>query len=135
MPTKKQRRRRLKSQRHEYEIVYVDAEGNEVEPPPEDAGASHGKTKRAAQPVRSRRAVQPPSWRRVGKRGLLFAPVMFLLMTFLEPDTAIVQRLFFTAQLLLIFLPFSYLMDRLTFRLWQRRVERERTAGAAAKSS
>src|SRR6266498_281637 len=31
MPTRKQRRRRLKGRRHEYEYVYVDEEGREVE--------------------------------------------------------------------------------------------------------
>jgi hypothetical protein len=30
VPTRKQRRRQQKERRHEYEIVYVDDEGNEV---------------------------------------------------------------------------------------------------------
>ena len=34
MPTRKQKRRDLKSKRHEYEFVYVDDDGNEVEAPP-----------------------------------------------------------------------------------------------------
>ena len=37
MPTRKQRRRAVKERRHEYETVWVDGEGNELEEPPEDA--------------------------------------------------------------------------------------------------
>jgi hypothetical protein len=140
MATKKQRRRRAKEQRHEWETVYVDAEGNEVEPPEDEAPASNGRaavatTKKKAAPATTQRTVQPPSWRRVGKRGLLFAPAMFLLMTFLEPDTTILERSFFTAQLLAIFLPFSYVMDRMTYRMWQKRLARDTGRGAPAAKS
>ena len=34
MPTRKQRRRQAKVKRHEYEFVYVDSEGHELEEPP-----------------------------------------------------------------------------------------------------
>ena len=36
MPTRKQRRRAQKERRHEYETVWVDAEGNELDEPPEE---------------------------------------------------------------------------------------------------
>ena len=36
MPTRKQKRREAKSKRHEYEFVYLDSEGNELEEPPEE---------------------------------------------------------------------------------------------------
>ena len=136
MATKKQRRRRAKEQRHEWETVYVDAEGNEVETPEDDAPSTNGRAataKKAATP--SGRTVQPPSWRRVGKRGLLFAPAMFLLMTFIEPGTTYLERAFFTLQLLAIFLPFSYVMDRMTYRLWQKRLARDSAAGTPAAKS
>ena len=137
MATKKQRRRRAKEHRHEWETVYVDAEGNEVEAPEGEAPSANGRSatpkKAAANPTQ--RTVQPPSWRRVGKRGLLFAPAMFLLMTFLEPDTTILERSFFTLQLLAIFLPFSYVMDRMTYRMWQKRLARDRAAGTPAAKS
>jgi hypothetical protein len=136
MATKKQRRRRAKGQRHEWETVYVDAEGNEVETPEGEAPSANGRaapTKKAAASP-SQRGAQPPSWRRVGKRGLLFAPAMFLLMTFLEPDTTYLERAFFTLQLLAIFLPFSYVMDRMTYRMWQKRLARDRAGTPAAKS-
>ena len=136
MATKKQRRRRAKEQRHEWETVYVDAEGNEVSTPEDEAPSTNGRAataKKAATP--QGRTVQPPSWRRVGKRGLLFAPAMFLLMTFIEPDTTYLERAFFTLQLLAIFLPFSYVMDRMTYRLWQKRLARDRAAGTPAAKS
>lgn len=136
MATKKQRRRRTKERRHEYEVVYVDAEGNEIASPESPDTASNGRSapkKQAREPVRPR-GVQPASWRRVLKRGLLFAPAMFLLMSVLEPDTGYVERGFFTLQLLAIFLPFSYLMDRMTYRVWQKRLAREQSGGATPKA-
>jgi hypothetical protein len=137
MATKKQRRRRAKEQRHEWETVYVDAEGNEVEVAEDETPSSNGRTattKKSAATAQQR-TVQPPSWRRVAKRGLLFAPAMFLLITFLEQDTSYLERAFFTVQLLAIFLPFSYVMDRMTYRMWQKRLARDRAAGAPAAKS
>jgi hypothetical protein len=65
--------------------------------------------------------VQPPSWRKVGKRGLLFAPLMFLTVTLLSSDLTMTQRLVNTAFLLAFFLPFSYAMDALMYRLYKKR--------------
>ena len=57
-PTKKQRRRRAKEQRHEWENVYVDAEGNEVEVDRDDHGAERpaGSAKSLAAKTDGRRA-------------------------------------------------------------------------------
>ena len=82
VPTRKQRRRRAKDRRHEYEYVYVDDEGNELEVDAdevkaEQAASRNGRAKpnaRAAAP-QGRPAIQPPSWRRVGKRGTDLRPV------------------------------------------------------------
>src|SRR5207247_7068607 len=72
MPTRKQRRRQQKSRRHEWEYVYVDDEGNEVEVDPEQVSASkNGKAQprerksQAAKrtPARTGRTIEPPSWR------------------------------------------------------------------------
>jgi Flp pilus assembly protein TadB len=128
--TKKQVRRRQKERRHEYEYVYVDEQGQEVEvdeePEPERPRAAKrtaGKSaKRTRASSRSGRVVQPASWRRVAKRGLIFAPLMFLTVTLLAPDSAtpvanVVQTIF----LLMIFLPFSYAMDSMTYRMWRKR--------------
>jgi hypothetical protein len=123
MPSRKQRRRREKERRHEWEEVWVDDEGNEVEPPSDD-GAPRGTAKRSASaPARQTgiRNVQPPSWRRVAKRGLIFAPLMFLTVSFLSSELSLVQKIGNTAFLLAFFLPFSYAMDMLMYRMFLRR--------------
>jgi hypothetical protein len=123
MPTRKQRRRRAKVRRHDWEDVWVDDEGNEVEPPPEDESPSRN-AKRAPAPVRrqgGQRQVQPPSWRRVAKRGLIFAPLMFLTVSFLSSGLSTSQTVLQTVFLLAFFLPFSYAMDALMYRMYVRR--------------
>ncbi len=123
MPSRKQRKRRAKDRRHEWEYVYVDETGEEVETPEDEPTSRNGKR----QPQRTKaqssggREVQPPSWRRVGKRGLLFAPLMFLTVTFLSGDLTMTQRIVNTAFLLAFFLPFSYAMDALMYRLYKKR--------------
>jgi hypothetical protein len=135
VPTKKQRRRRAKDRRHEYEYVYVDDEGREVEaldePEPTTAPKRDGaRGSRRAGPART---IQPPSWRRVGKRALIFAPLMFLTVMLLAPDDAsLVANLAQTLFLLLIFLPFSYVMDSVTYRIWRRRMG-QTDSGAAGR--
>ena len=126
MPSRKQRRRRAKERRHEWEEVWVDAEGNEVEAPLEGEPSRNGKrtASTATRPQSSGRGVQPPSWRRVAKRGLIFAPLMFLTVTFLSSELTLTQRLVNTGFLLAFFLPFSYAMDALMFRMASRRARR-----------
>ena len=124
MPTRKQRRRRAKDRRHEYEYVYVDDEGREVEVETEDEKAPARKGKRQAPASKPRRAVEPASWKRVGRRALIFAPLMFITIRLLERDEAILTSVVRTAFLLLIFLPFSYVMDAVLYRSYQRRLDR-----------
>ena len=120
MPTRKQRRRREKGRRHEYEYVYVDEEGNELdvtedEVRAEQAAARNGRTRaRPATPANSR--IQPPSWRRVGKRGLIFAPLMFVTVMVLDNQLELWQVAVQTLWLLAIFLPFSYFLDSFMYR-------------------
>ena len=133
MPTRKQRRKREKELRHEWEEVYLDAEGRELEPeeveeivpPKPDArqrkpAATGGRQQR---PSRRTREIQPPSWRRVLKRTAIFAPLMyvFLYLVSRNDDLAPSQLLVQTVMLMLLFLPFSYLMDTFTYRLWKKR--------------
>jgi hypothetical protein len=122
MPSRKQRRRRAKERRHEWEEVWVDEEGNEVDAPPEDGTPARAE-KRSAPPRRQSgmRVVQPPSWRRVGKRALIFAPLMFLTVSFLSSELTLPQKFMQTAFLLAFFLPFSYVMDTLMYRMYVRR--------------
>src|SRR5262249_11236217 len=87
MPTRKQRRRSQKERRHEYETVWVDSEGNELEEPPEGSVApaekrNGAKPKAKAKTTQQRggraaRIPQQPSWRRAVKRGGLFGVVIF----------------------------------------------------------
>ena len=125
MPSRKQRKRRAKDRRHEWEYVYVDDAGKEVEAPDDDASPISRNGKRTPQQARKAqtggREVQPPSWRRVGKRGLIFAPLMFLTVSLLSSELTIGQRLVNTAFLLAFFLPFSYAMDALMYRLHKKR--------------
>jgi hypothetical protein len=131
MATKKQQRRRQKLKRHEYEEVYVDDEGNEI--PAEEAeelvGAQVRKADRPAKDrptTRSGRALEPPSWRRTFRRGLIFFPLMLLVVFLLgsgdEVTTA--AKVFQALVLMGFFIPFSYLMDSLMWRSYQRRVAR-----------
>ena len=82
MPTRKQRKRRAKERRHDYEYVYVDDEGREVEV---DEPVARAAPSRNGRPVTGRggRKIDPPSWSKVGKRALIFAPLMFFTIRFL----------------------------------------------------
>ena len=125
MPTRKQRRRQEKTRRHEYEYVYVDEEGNEVDVDADEveagrAASRNGRAKpnpRTAQGAR----VQPPSWRRVAKRGAIFAPLMFITVMLTSPDASLLQQLITTVWLMAIFLPFSYFMDSFMYRRYSKR--------------
>jgi hypothetical protein len=124
VPSRKQRRRRAKERRHEYEYVYVDEEGREVEVEPgEDAKPK--RTERKAPATRGGRTVEPASWRRVGRRALLFGPLMFITIRLLERQEPIAQSLLRTIFLLLLFLPFSYVMDTVLYRSYVRRTGRQ----------
>jgi hypothetical protein len=134
MPTRKQRRRRQKLQRHEYEEVYIDAAtGEEVEVDPEERAQQKREPKaRAAQKAsggrtRTGRIVQPPSWERVARRGAIFAPLMFGTVYLLAPkdNRPITGLVLQTLVLLAFFVPFSYLMDRFTYRAYLRRTGKE----------
>ena len=134
MPTRKQRRKRQKELRHEWEEVYVDSEGRELEPDEVEeivparparhrqAGSAAAKG-RQQQPRRGAREIKPPSWRRVLKRTAIFAPLMYLFLYLVTRNDELSsgQLVLQTAMLMLLFLPFSYLMDTFTYRLWKKR--------------
>jgi len=144
MPSKKQRRRRQKDRRHEYEYVYVDEEGHELDPSevdeteeeqaarPARGSATATKTKPKATaakkaPAKGKaaaniRPVPPPSWRRVAKRGLIFAPFMLLAITLLGRGLTWPARILETVWLLVLFVPFSYLIDRMMYRRYLRQI-------------
>jgi len=119
MASKKQRRRRAKEQRHDY--VWVDDEGNELDPEdvPDD--------KTAAGPVRQargQRRAQAPSWARTLKRAAIFAPIMFGTVVLLSPHLSMTTKITQTVLIVAIFVPFSYLVDRFLYRSFLRREAR-----------
>lgn len=129
MPTKKQRRRRQKDRRHDYEFVYVDDDGREVEVDPEEleqAPPKNGKREAKRTPQKSRdsrpvRQVAPPSWSKVGKRALIFFPLIFLAFSFVNSEQPVGTRLVVTIVYTAFFLPFMYLMDRAMYRSYLKR--------------
>jgi hypothetical protein len=143
VPTKKQRRRQQKSRRHEWEYVYVDEEGQEVEVDAaelrrtrddrqkERPSAASGSGRIDAR-ARQGRQIQPPSWRRVGKRALILAPIFVVLMSVLNRGHPVATWILPTAFLLLFFIPFSYYTDSFAYRMYRRRLERAQSASAKA---
>ena len=135
MATQKQRRKRAKEKRHAYDLVEIDAEGNETvltasdlkadapaKPPPTKRG-SGSETGR-----RGRGSPQPPTWGRVLKRGAIFAPIFLATVMLLGGDRmtlagAVVQTIFLVA----VFVPFSYFMDRLVWRSHEKRLARAKS--------
>jgi hypothetical protein len=117
MASKKQRRRRAKEQRHDY--VWVDEEGNELDPKEAQADS-----RTAAKPASSRRDPQEPSWPRTLRRGAIFAPIMFATVFLLSPELSLANKITQTALIVAIFIPFSYFLDRLFYRSAQRRAAR-----------
>jgi hypothetical protein len=130
MATKKQQRRRQKLKRHEYEEVYVDDEGNEL--PPEEAeelaavstSRRAERTRKEKPTTRAGRVLEPPSWRKTLKRGLLYFPLMLITVMLLGQELTLAQQIFQTLVLMGFFLPFSYFMDSMMWRSYQRRIAR-----------
>ena len=129
MPSRKQRRRRQKERRHDYELVYVDEEGQEVAVDPAELrrdkpanGAPKPDTKRqAGRGRRPPRVMQPPSWNRVLKRAVLFFPVFFLLFSVVNKNASFAARGATALLYTLLFIPFMYLMDRTAYRTYLKR--------------
>lgn len=120
MPSRKQRRRRAKEFRHEY--VWEDAEGNELDA--DDAPAQKAKSQARRKPASPGREPQAPSWRRTLKRGLVFAPIMFVTVMLLSNDLTIAEQITQTAFIVGIFVPFSYLLDGVLWRSYKKRAAR-----------
>jgi hypothetical protein len=131
MPTRKQRRRRQKERRHEYEYVFVDETGEEVEVDEVDGADDDGSRRNgkrdakrpARKPEQSRpvRRVSPPSWKRVGKRALLFGPLIFVAFSLINSGQPIAARVAVAAAYTAFFVPLMYLMDRTMYRSYLKR--------------
>jgi hypothetical protein len=133
MPSRKQRRRQLKEKRHEYEFVYVDGEGNELEElpdgfeepqkerPPSRNGSKPAPKKQPQQRGgRGARTPPVPSWNRALKRGGLLGVVVFVLFSFTAKGnwtSVLPLALLYTV----LFVPFTYVIDRFAYRRWEAR--------------
>ncbi len=138
MPSRKQRRRELKQKRHEYEFVYVDGEGNELDELPEGfeeeqkaraASRNGAKPTAKKQPAQrgggarggaARRTPPVPSWNRALKRGALLGVVVFALFSFTAKGhwvSVLPLALLYTV----LFVPFTYVIDRFAYRRWEAR--------------
>lgn len=137
MPTRKQRRREQKARRHEYEYVYVDDAGNEVDVDPDELRAqkevkreARGSKAESRKPaaVRGQRTVQPPSWRRSARRGVVLGPLLIVAMMLFNRGVPLVQQIAPAVFLLAFFIPFSYFTDSFAYRMYRKRLERRETA-------
>ncbi|MBA2740743.1 MAG: hypothetical protein H0U46_01875 [Actinobacteria bacterium] len=130
MPSRKQKRRRAKELRHEY--VWEDAEGNELEE--DDIPTRKPASRQQARSSRRGREAQAPSWGRTLKRGAIFAPIMLAVVMLLSSDMTFVNQVIQTAIVVAIFIPFSYFLDTIFWRSFQKRQERtERREGSPGR--
>jgi hypothetical protein len=144
MPTKKQRRRRAKTFRHEYDFVIEDEEGNEVPVESSELRAEREqreKERAATRPARAPsskdrrrpgREPSPPSWQRAMRRGGIMGGLMLVAFVFLFKNAAIEIRLAWGIFYALAFVPLTYFIDRTAYRSYQKRLARTNEKKKAA---
>jgi hypothetical protein len=125
MPTRKQRRRREKSLRHEYGYVTYDEEGNEIEletltelrekkaPKPKAKAPSGGRRPGREPPV--------PSWRRSLRRGGMWGGVMLIVVVAFFKQTPLAGRVAIGLLYGIAFVPLTYWIDRVAYRSYLKR--------------
>jgi len=137
MPSRKQRRRRQKLQRHEYEYVVETEDGEEVpleeyEGDVETVDGARRIAKPKGEPTivdRRGREVKPPSLERVMRRAAIFGPILFAVVYLTSRNQLSVTGVILNTLILLaFFIPFSYLVDRMVYRAVVRRSEKNRGA-------
>ena len=134
MPSRKQRRRRQKLQRHEYEYVLETEDGEEVSVERLRDAESERPQRKTEQGLVDRRGrpVQKPTLQRVFRRAAIFAPVLLLFVYLTSGDRLTPAGIVLNAVILVaFFIPFSYLVDTMVYRMVVRRHERERAAKRA----
>ena len=122
MPSRKQRRRRAKQLRHEYEYVVVDEEGNEVPLEPAELKKQETPAKERPRGARPPRAVKPPSWSRSAKRAALFAPLLYIFLSIGKHPPPLAARLGIALLYAAVFVPMFFFVDRLAYRAYRRRL-------------
>ena len=130
MPSRKQRRKREKLQRHEYEYVIETEDGEEiVERPPEvEATEKNGKPRKSvAGPVdRHGKPIAKPSLRRVLRRTAIFGPLIAIFIYITAKDLSPAGLVLNVLLLLAFFMPLSYVVDTVVYRMLWRRYEKSR---------
>ena len=132
MPSRKQRRKREKLQRHEYEYVIETEDGEEIlERPPEvEATEKNGKPRKAvAGPVdRHGKPIAKPSFRRVLRRTAIFGPLIAIFIYITATDLSPAGLILNVLLLLAFFMPLSYVVDTVVYRMLWRRYEKSRAS-------
>jgi hypothetical protein len=136
VPSRKQRRKREKLQRHEYEYVLETEEGEEVIEGPRAAevkSAANGKAEKEPTGLVDRRGrpIQKPSLQRVLKRTAIFGPLIAVFIVVTADGLSIAGLIFNVVLLLAFFMPFSYMVDMFVYRMLLRRHEKEQAARKA----
>jgi hypothetical protein len=138
--TRKQRARRAKSKRHEYEVVYLDSEGNEVEPeevaPTSKTAVRGASNAKSASASKSKfvREPKPPSWPRAIRRGAIFMPILIAVVVLTNrnnttPLGIALVAIVFTA----LVIPFGYFTDHLAWRAYQKRAGAKQVGKSAKR--
>jgi hypothetical protein len=129
MPTRKQRRRREKTFRHEYGFVTYDDDGNEVEVDSAELRPAKPKTEKpkASTTTRGGRAMREPpkpSWRRSVKRGGIWGALMLVVVVGFFRTGSIASRFAIGLLYAVAFIPLTYWIDRIAYRSWEKRTGR-----------
>jgi hypothetical protein len=127
MPSRKQRRKREKLQRHEYEYVLEDEDGEELSAErlselnlPKAPRSADANRKPGEIIDRRGRVVPKPSLQRVLRRGALFAPLVFIFV-YATDDGSLTTKLVSTVVILGFLIPFMFLVDSFVYRMAERR--------------
>jgi hypothetical protein len=146
MPTRKQRKRRQKEHRHDYEYVLLDDEGQEV--PVDPADLRQAKKEKTDQKDRSKpapapkdrrgrpmREVKPPSWRRAFNRAAIFVVALLVFTSLVGKNKpSIAARLVIAFGYGIIGVPLFYVMDRAAYRRYLRATGRAETPPPAKRN-
>jgi hypothetical protein len=124
VPTRKQRRRREKLQRHEYEYVVETDEGEEVVDRP--IRGDEKQPPKVRGPVDRRgRPLEKPTWGRVLKRSAIFAPIVIIVVFVLAgKDASSTAKIANAVILMVFFVLFSYVVDVVMYRTLSKRQQR-----------
>src|SRR2546430_10843575 len=134
MPSKKQRRRKEKSLRHEYEFVVEDEDGNVVTVDSSELRSDRverDKQRASTKPARTQakggrytREPPRPSWERALRRGGVMGVLMLAAFLFLFKNAPLPVRIAWGLFYAAAFVPLTYFIDRTAYRAYEKRLAR-----------